>query len=74
VLLCLWTLNILLFQTKYGLELDLLASTVDKMALSSETGRIGALPTLHLRGWKQIQVLKCVKFGILDDGQNPDTQ
>lgn len=35
VLLCLWPLNNLLFQTNQVLEMDLLPSTVDKMALSS---------------------------------------
>ena len=73
LVLCLWTLNNLLLQTKHVLEMDLLLSTVVQMALASGSGRIGASPTIHLRGWKQIQFMKCVEFGILYDVHSPDT-
>jgi hypothetical protein len=53
--------------------MDLLPSTVVQMALASGSGRIGASPTIHLRGWKQIQFMKCVEFGILYDVPSPDT-
>jgi len=72
VLLCLWTLNNLLLQTKHVLEMDLIPSTVVQMALASGSGRIGASPTTHLRGCKQIQFMKYVKFAILYDVHSPD--
>jgi len=53
--------------------MDLIPSTFVQMALASGSGRIGASPTTHLRGRKQIQFMKYVEFAILYDVHSPDT-